>query len=127
MFVERVRQFTLLLGAVAAAGLAEQHHDPAGLVEAIPGGRTPLWTCAFAVCSVMCLFSAVTWPRHMRFQRLTAVVFASTLAGRGFAILAEYGTDLWGTVAQIMLTSSLIVASWSWSGETMRKIEPTNG
>lgn len=122
MFVERLRQFTLLLGTVAAFGLAEQHHEPGPVIAELPFADTRLWTGLFIVCGVMTLTAAAVWPRCPKLQRCTAVVFATVLAARAIAIGVEYGTDLWGTVAQILLTSALIVSSWSWTGETIRKL-----
>jgi len=127
MLPERLRVVTLLLGAVAAAGLAEQHHHPADIIAAIPGARWPnddvnVWTVVFAGCSIACLIAAVSWPTRPRPMRAAAILLATSIAARGVGIFMVYGFDLWGTVAGLLLTSSLIVSSWSWSGSTLRSI-----
>lgn len=131
VFPERFRRTTILVGAFASVGLAEQHHHPAVIISEIPGARWPsddvnVWVVLFTVSAVLCVISWWTWPRQMILMRFTAILFASALFSRSTALLITYGVDLWGTVAQIYLTSFLIVSSWSWSGSVVRHIRPFN-
>ena len=105
----RLRWATLLLGAVAAAGLAEQHHHPAPVIRALSGSTWPsdswsVWTLWFTAASLLCL-GAVVAPlsQRVRAQRAAAVLLSSALWSRGLALFLEYRWDLWGTVVQIWL------------------------
>lgn len=126
-FPERLRRATLFMGALAAAGIAEQHHDPAPLIADIPGALWPsaqwnVWSISFLICAVVCLMAGLQWPTRTNMMRLAAVLLASVTTARAVGLFTVYGLDLWGTVARNLLTAALIVASWSWTGSTLRSI-----
>ena len=129
MFPERLRRATLLVAAVAALGLAEQSSDPSPILANLPGAQFPgsgwmsIWVLWNLAASFMCVVAFVTWPDSPKLLRLAAVVFAGAIWARSSALFIEYGFDLWGTVTRNVLTSLLIIGSWSWSGETLRRLE----
>ncbi len=117
--VARIRRVQLLVGVVAAGGIAEQHYRPVGPIADLWAAETPIWSIMFAVAAVVCAV-AVAQPR---WSPHAGIFLASVLWLRSLALLSEFGADLWGTVAQIWLTSLLLVGSWSWRGTMVQALE----
>ena len=129
MFPERLRRATLLLAVVAAVGIAEQSSNPSPILANLPGTEFPgsgwwsIWVLWNLAAAAVCFVAFIRWPTSPRTTRVAAIVFAGAIWARSAALFIEYGFDLWGTVTRNILTAILIVGSWSWSGETLRRIE----
>jgi hypothetical protein len=131
-FAEDLRRFTVLVGTVSAFGIAEQHLNPVPAYAAIPGSSWPTadlpsWAILNIAAALLCLAGFMLWYRKPVVLRLAAVFYASVIWARGIALLSAYGWDLWGTVARNLLTSLLVVVTWSWTGGITQAIDRAAG